>query len=437
MSYTKIEEYKGLLKDLNTGKVFDNCFMLIENKKGIPKKVNLFFDGYLNDQFSETIPPLKDGLEFQTDKQLFYIWKRNSSSTTNFNFSRLTLYPKEVFKITNANYLENLISSKVKVYIQLTTISFFEHEMGWFEHDAFKNLDKIRTVSETYSLSIPNFFECCKIYPWIVKIDSGKKQTNLLKTSLHAEFTFDSNQEGLNLFSEIREKINLFLRVINFLNDGKTNYEKFSFNYLSKEDKKYECVSILSTKGKRGYNSYGRTADEYVKVINHILGELIKYDDQKFKIFLVLTWRHSKFKKESDISIKIALIHTTLIQLIKIFYSDIIKLSDKKIIIKILDILNVGYDDEFVENIIKFNNSRNEIFKNIKLDFRYDKKFNDSVKTALNLNCELLIKFFKIKDDSLKDLFRKFYKYIYAEEVKFDFMEGKIQEVTSFEKDNN
>lgn len=427
MSYTKKEEYKGLLKDLTTEKVFDNCFMLMEHRKGIPKKVDLFFDGYLNDSFSDTIYPLKDGLEFQTDKQIFYIWKKNSSSSTNFNFSRLTLYPKEVLKIATADYLENLIPNKIKVYIQLTTISFFKHEMGWFEHDAFKSLDKIRSVSETYSLSIPNFFESCKIYPWIVKIDSGKKQTNLLKTSLHAEFIFNSDQEGLNLFTEIREKINLFLRVINFLNDGKTNYKNFSFNYLSKENKKYECTSIFSSKGKLGYNSYGIKAEDYIKVINHILGELMEYDDQKLKTFLVLTWRHSKFKNESDISIKIGLIHTTLVQLVRIFYSDMVRLSDKEVVIKILKNLNLEYDNEYIENIITFNKSRNEIFKNIKLDFSYDKQFNDSVKTALILNCELLIKFFKIEDNNLIDLFRKLYKYIYIEEIKYDFMEEKNQ----------
>lgn len=52
--------------------------MLIEYKKGIPKK-SIFFDGYLNEPLSEIIHPLNDGLEFQTPKQTFYIWKGNDN----------------------------------------------------------------------------------------------------------------------------------------------------------------------------------------------------------------------------------------------------------------------------------------------------------------------------------------------------------------------
>lgn len=70
------------------------------------------------------------------------------------------------------------------------------------------------------------------------------------------------------------------MRVINFFNDGKTNYKNFNFNYLSKENNKYNCITILSKKGKLGYNNYGIKAEDYIKVIDHILGELIKCDDQ-------------------------------------------------------------------------------------------------------------------------------------------------------------
>lgn len=417
MNYTKKKEYKGSLKNLKTGKVFDDCFISIIYKKEKPKKVEII----LNHRIMHPGKIIEGDVEINTGKDCIYIWKKGYHANTKFFHTKFEINPKEILKITEESDLTNLIKDKINVYVQLTMISFFEHELGWFEHDAFNNLKRISEISGKNTYYIPNFLNECKFYPWITKVDSNKKNTNLFETSMFVEFNLNSEKIGLGLFREIKDKVTLLLRVINFLNDGVADYKKINFNFINNIEEKYENISLKNTKNKSGFNSYGISTKEYLQVINHILGEIMNYSEQELNKFFVLTWRHIKFKKESDISIKIGLIHATLVQLIKCFYLERIQLSDSKKIGIILEKLKIYYNDEIVDNIITFNRSRNDIFKNIKIDFIYDKKFNESVKNALNLIRELLLKYFRIEEDNLKNLFIKLYNYIYISYIKFDF----------------
>jgi len=388
-------------------------------KKEKPKSAEIILEQSLMDSGNT----LSRCVEINTGKDRIYIWRKSSNTKTGFNHTKITIIPKEILKISESKYIKELTRNEIKIYVQLTKISFFEHELGRFESEAFNNLKSIREISSKYSYDIPKFLKECKFYPWVSKFDSNKEHINLFQTSIFVEFILNSPKHGLELFENIQEKVNLLLRVINFVNDGDASYKSIGFNYLNNEEK-FECNSSKNVKNKSGLNTYGISSTEYLDVINHIIGEVSNYNEDNLKIFLVISWRHLKFKKETDISIKIGLIHTTLIQLISYFCSNSNKISSKEIIEKTLKKLCISFDDELISNLKRFNENRNKIFKNIELDFKYDRQFNDSVKSAINLILELMIKYFQMENETLRISFRKIYKYVYLTGIKFDFMES-------------
>jgi hypothetical protein len=412
------KDYKGSIRNLKTEENFEECFISIFSKDNKPKKVELFIE----DSILETKKILEGELEINTVVEKIYVWNKRSSTRTNSYRTKITLYPEEVFIITQHDYLEDLSSDNIKVFIQLTNISYFDHSLGWFEFEAFENLKNIKTISEKYTHDVPKFLNECKFYPWITKIKTDKKRTNKFDTFMWVEFVLKSTKTGLELFTEIKEKIDLLLRVLNFVNDGFADYKQIRFNYLN-EGEKYSCKSIKNVKNKNGFNSYGISTAEYLNIVNHILGEVMFCSEEKLNRFLVLATRHNKFKGEVDISIKVALIHTTLLQLIQYFDIKHVDLSLEKKIIEILTKLDITYNSRLIEDLIKFNKSRNEIFKNIKLDFKYDNKFNQSIIIALNLMKDLFIKFFQIENEELRSSFSRLYNYVYIKNIKFDFIE--------------
>ena len=248
------------------------------------------------------------------------------------------------------------------------------------------------------------------------------------------EFRIKNELTNEKIIDDVINIINIINRIIRLFTNQKNDFVSFSFErYYEEIPFEIDVYNNINNKDFENNFHYQIKEDIYIKLLDFTLMKFIDFNEPTRQTFNVVTHRLRVAKSKIDLSIKLALIHVSLVQMINYFYNDYIKLDNKESIAKIFDKIGLHYDDNTVNNIILLNNNRNNIFKNIKTNFVYDESYFETMNLALDLILELLGRLIGFEGE-LKEKFKIALSNTYKFNIRKIDRDNKLRYYSNYEK---
>ncbi|MDQ3021446.1 MAG: hypothetical protein M3R36_12890 [Bacteroidota bacterium] len=349
---------------------------------------------------------------------LFHDSKKNINSRSDNSVTyKIQGKLNEIFIISTLyEEFDKVLNNSVEVFAVVNEINFLDRDLNWFMNDVIENLKDIKIIISKNEFKFNNILSDCIISPCISSFDLENKHEILFTPYYFLQFIFNSTLKGKFLLEEIKSKMIPIFRLFNILTKQECNYNLITIKYLE-DDKKKRIEYNQNLESVKTLNQNIVVSKvQYLEIINQMYKKIVSLDEPGSHLFKVVTWRLIKSTTETDLSIRIALFHTTLIQLLKYLlkdrgYKDFINtLSNIK---KVFKDLGINIDDDNTELISNFNRIRNKIFKNITPDYKYDKSFYKAYNCFLEHLCLLLNKFFDLNEEQSK-IFLRIFKHVHC-----------------------
>jgi hypothetical protein len=426
MKFIERKEYYGNLLDEVTNNSYGEALVLIDFENEIATEASIYLIKKSENKFLLLETNINWGeLILKTEGQDLYLNLLNHKYTSKSDIPELELIQGkigELFFISDVSYenFDNIHENQTEAIVVLDEINFLENDLLLFKNDVIKNLRERKKTISAYEYKFKNILNECIFFPWISSTNSNNNYEIILTMYYNFKFKFDSSLAGKYLLEEVKNKTDLILRLFNLLTRQVCDYNFITIKYFEGDKKRRIEYSKKLDPIKKHIQRLTITKEQYLLIIDETYQKVITLSDIDLKLFKVISWRLIKARMETDLSIRIALYHTIMIQLLKYLlkdkgYNDFI--NNEPNIRKVFSDLDLPFNENDIDLIFKFNQIRNKTFKNISMDNEYDCEFNDILNHATDVICKLLIKFFELVGEPA-DNFRQIFENVHSINLK-------------------
>ncbi|MBZ0203655.1 MAG: hypothetical protein K8I03_11625 [Ignavibacteria bacterium] len=352
-------------------------------------------------------------------KELMHIIVETSYEIYHFHFSSLSSWDdrlRGIIENTKIILKNNTLmneNSQYKVSIVIPEIGFLNFKMNSFIIDFFESPDKRTEVIEKFSHQLKGLNNF--IYRPFADFRYEKYNTGLAVKGFNSfEYSINTKGDNPDVLEILENAKNNSLKIIRVINLLCKSNSKLDSIYIKNEKQLLLSYFEKSDDREFRYNNYGVDENSYFKIIKQILQVILESDRRGLELFWCITNRMERSKKETDITIKVVLLHSVLQLLLKYFAKDN-SFSSNNIISKNFRKIPIQINEEESDSLVLFNKYRNEIFKNI---FEINEYPNPvALKKSYNVTIKfigiLLSKFFFISDDVDND-FQSIIRFIHS-----------------------
>jgi hypothetical protein len=438
----KINEIKNYYGKIYNGEIeLGYATVLINYDHDIPIIGRL----YISKDDSETLTMLTYDISknspfiLKTDYEKIYIFFKNlnmifsiAKSSTNAFEGDIHHFVSIKRKFIEVQYLKD--KKDIDIHIQYSPINFLNIYLKKFFNEVIINLFNAKNISDKYKTQFENKFKEFTYSMWLRNFDE-EIENEVRYSPCHVfEFRIKNELTNEKIIDDVINIINIINRIIRLFTNQKNDFVSFSFErYYEEIPFEIDVYNNINNKDFENNFHYQIKEDIYIKLLDFTLMKFIDFNEPTRQTFNVVTHRLRVAKSKIDLSIKLALIHVSLVQMINYFYNDYIKLDNKESIAKIFDKIGLHYDDNTVNNIILLNNNRNNIFKNIKTNFVYDESYFETMNLALDLILELLGRLIGFEGE-LKEKFKIALSNTYKFNIRKIDRDNKLRYYSNYEK---
>lgn len=405
----EIKEYLGSLYIPKGKKSVGKALLLIEFINSIPEKASVYLVGhkrsikYFNeDQLDSNVFYLKTlgeliSVEFKKRQTNYPIFGGSSPITVKGEIQRMDI--NQAIRIPP----KKITPESTKVIAQLTPICFLRHDLAWFFYHATKNHDKLKEVRQEYTYDFSSLGYNCKLSPWLISMTQQESPRKTFEGINVLIFDLGKNIRCENASQQIKPNLEMLLSIISFMDNRshsishlKVEAEIKGINYSFEEWVQPNNITKYCASSRYNGTDYLRTAECIYKSISQMSLT------ERHKIFVAFR-RFRTATAQPDLSIKIALYHVVLVLLLKVLLGNgKIALHNQRWLRKALSNYGIKYDDTDIISLDKFNQDRNNVFKESEPNFNYSKEVFDRMNRITILIGRLFSKIFALDETGQK-----------------------------------
>lgn len=407
MHTEEIENYFGKLGVEEVDECFGDVLLLVHFEDGVPRRADVY--SLCHEEFRRGLRVWESssGSPLKVDAGNMEILLDFGKATTTYHFNSPSVAsvggPLQECSICEVTGLPekdagSFVPFSTIACFSISRVRFLDDTLEAFKWKAIKNLHELESISQKYSFEFKQVGPECKYLPWVVSSRGDGDAFSLVARNL-VRFEFDKIVPVCEALGELEPKMDLLLGAIGLLDGRRHHYDKVTIE--SRSAKEYCSLTRWrqTTNDSREGARYSVDRGTYLGAVDLMYAGASGLDKVRRRKLIVAMERLQKGLEQNDISIKVALYHVVLTHLLAILDRRKHGLKSAELR-KVFTAHGIQPARGDIQELDKFNNLRNLLFKSLMDEFDYHSIRIESINLAVDYIGKLFAKILHLDNAS-------------------------------------